>query len=84
MMTVESIGCRGAGIHRRGRGFTVIEMMMVILVMSILAVIGLDAVATFEANQRADRAAREALAAFRFAGILAKNTGKKAKVVLDS
>jgi hypothetical protein len=44
----------------------------------------MDAVSTFEANQRADRAAREALAAFRFARSLAMTTGKKAKVMLDT
>ena len=56
---------------------------MVLLIMSIVAVLGFDAIASFEANQRADRAACEALAAFRYARNLAMTTGKNAKVALD-
>src|SRR4051812_40645386 len=57
------------------RGFTMLELMLVILIMSILSVAGMDAISTFEANQRADRAARESLTAFRFARGLAMTTG---------
>ena len=73
-------------IFRRGRrrGFTVIELMLALLIMSILAVLGMDAIADFEAAQRADRAARESLAFFRFARNLAMTTGKKAKVAVDT
>src|SRR5688500_18819078 len=69
---------------RPRRAFTVVELMIVVLILSILSVTAMDAVATFEANQRADRAARESLAAFRFAKGLAMSTGKKAKVVVDT
>jgi prepilin-type N-terminal cleavage/methylation domain-containing protein len=71
---------------RRGRrrGFTIVELMLVLLIMSILAVLGMDAVADFEAAQRSDRAARESLAFFRFARNLAMTTGKKAKVAVDT
>jgi prepilin-type N-terminal cleavage/methylation domain-containing protein len=62
------------------RGFTVVEIMIVVLIMSIIGVLSVGAVADFEANQRADRAAREALAVFRFARSLAMTTGKNAKV----
>jgi Tfp pilus assembly protein FimT len=61
-----------------------VELMIVVLILSILSVTAMDAIATFEANQRADRAARESLAAFRFAKGLAMSTGKKAKVVVDT
>ena len=71
--------------HRRAgaRAFTLVELMLVMLIISILSVAGMDAIASFEANQRADRAARESLTAFRFAKGLAMSTGKKAKVVVD-
>lgn len=66
---------------RRGRrGFTVVEIMIVVLIMSIIAVLSLGAVADFEANQRPDRAAREAMALFRYARNLAMTSGKNAKV----
>ncbi len=80
---------RGEGRRRRGRtpgrrGFTLVELMMVLLIMSIVALMGMDAIAEFEAAQRADRAARESLAFFRMARNLALTTGKKAKVAVDT
>ena len=68
---------------RRG-GFTFVEVLLVVLIMSIVAVMGMDAIAEFEASQRADRAARESLAFFRLARNLAMTTGKKAKVAVDT
>jgi prepilin-type N-terminal cleavage/methylation domain-containing protein len=65
-------------------GFTMIEMMLVLLVMSIIAVLGTDAIAEFEAAQRPERAARESLAFFRSARNIAMTTGKKAKVVINT
>src|SRR5205085_5411577 len=65
------------------RGFTMMEVMLVLVIMSIVAVLGMDAIAEFEAAQRADRAARESLAFFRLARNLAMTTGKNAKVVVD-
>jgi type II secretory pathway pseudopilin PulG len=58
--------------------------MIVVLIMSIIGVLSLGAVADFEANQRADRAARESLAVFRFARSLAMTSGKNAKVRIVS
>jgi len=68
----------------RRRGFTIAEIMIVVLIMSIIGVLSLGAVADFEANQRADRAARESLSLFRFARSLAMTTGKNAKVRIVS
>ena len=58
--------------------------MIVVLIMSIIGVLSLGAVADFEANQRADRAARESLTFFRFARSLAMTSGKNAKVRIVS
>jgi prepilin-type N-terminal cleavage/methylation domain-containing protein len=69
--------------HLRSGAFTLLELMLVILIMSIVSVICLDAVSSFEANQRSDRAAREALAFFRYARALALTTGKNAEVVIS-
>ncbi len=74
---------RERGRHGR-RAFTLVEMTMVLLIMSIIAMLGIDAVANYEAAQRADRACRESLAYFRFARSLALTTGKKAKVTVDT
>jgi len=68
----------------RRRAFTLVEMLLVILIMAIIATLGLDAIANFEAAQRADRACRESLTFFRFARSLAQTTGKKAKVTVDT
>jgi prepilin-type N-terminal cleavage/methylation domain-containing protein len=65
------------------RGFTIMELMLVILIISIVSLLSIDTVADFEANQRADRAARESLAFFRYARSLAMTTGKKAEVVVS-
>ncbi len=60
--------------------FTLVEVMMVVMILSIVGMMSLDFVANYEAAQRADRAARESLAVFRFARNLARTSGKKAKV----
>lgn len=61
-----------------------IEIMAVLVIMSIMAMAGADSIASFEANQRAERAADETLGAFRFARNLALTTGKSAKVQLST
>jgi prepilin-type N-terminal cleavage/methylation domain-containing protein len=73
-------------IHIRNgrRGFTAMELMIVILIMSIVASLGVDTISTFEANQRAERAARESLTLFRYARYLALSTGKSSKVEIDA
>ena len=58
--------------------------MMVIMILAITALLARDAIAEFEASQRPDRAAREALVWFRFARNLAMTTGKNAKVAVDT
>ena len=68
----------------RRSAFTVMELMLVVLIMSIIALLGIDSIADFEASQRADRAARETLAAFRYARSLAMTTGKSAKVSVST
>jgi len=70
--------------RRRGRGFTAMELMIVIMIMAIVASLGVDTISTFEANQRAERAARESLALFRYARYLALSTGKSSKVEIDT
>jgi Tfp pilus assembly protein FimT len=55
-----------------------------VLILSILAMLGMDGIAEFEAAQRPDRAARESLAYFRLARTLAMTTGKKAKVSVST
>jgi prepilin-type N-terminal cleavage/methylation domain-containing protein len=64
--------------------FTLIELMLTLLIMSIIAVLGMDAISEFEATQRPERAARESLAFFRSARNIAMTTGKKAKVVINT
>ena len=80
-----------AAAQARGRGpgpmraaFTLIEMMLVITIASIIALIAIDFISSFEAHQRAERAARESLSCFRAARNLAMTTGKYAKVVVDT
>jgi Tfp pilus assembly protein FimT len=60
------------------------EVILVLLIMSIIAVLGMDAIAEFEAAQRADRAARESLAFFRLARNLAMTTGKRSRVAIST
>jgi prepilin-type N-terminal cleavage/methylation domain-containing protein len=72
--------CRSA----HPRAFTLVEIMIVVIIISICTVMAMDGISAFEANQRADRGAREALVWFRFARNLAMTTGKKAKVSIDT
>ena len=68
--------------HRRG--FTVVELMIVIVILAIAATLGADVISHTEATQRADRAAREVLAALRFARNLALTTGNISGVEFDT
>jgi len=65
------------------RGFTLVEMMLVILILAIAATMGLDVIGNTEASLRADRAAREALVAIRAARSLAITTGGTFGVEFD-
>jgi prepilin-type N-terminal cleavage/methylation domain-containing protein len=69
---------------RPRRGFTLLEVLITVTILAITAVISVDTIATFEANQRADRAARETVAYFRFARHLAMTTGKTAEVRIST
>jgi prepilin-type N-terminal cleavage/methylation domain-containing protein len=83
-MLINPTMLKGGGRASDRRGFTLMEIMAVLLIMSICAVVGLDSIATFEANERAERGAREALAYFRYARHLAVTTGKSAKVEINT
>ena len=65
-------------------GFTVVEMMLVLIILAITAVLGLDVLANTEASMRADRAAREALTAIKYARSLAVTTGGVYGVEFDT
>lgn len=69
---------------RRGGAFTLLEILIVLLIMGIVASFGIQAISAFESSNRAERAAREGLAAFRYARHLAMTTGKSAKVSFDT
>ena len=75
--------CAHAG-NRRCGAFTTIEVMMVLIIMGIVATIGMDSIANFDASARPERAARECLIAFRYARQLAVTTGKSAKVTFNT
>ncbi len=64
---------------RRGipRGFTLIEILCAVLILGITATIAIDAVANTDASLRAERAARETVAALRFARSRAMADGVK-------
>jgi prepilin-type N-terminal cleavage/methylation domain-containing protein len=51
----------------RAHGFTLIEMLCTVLIMAIVSTIAVDVIADTEAQLRAERAAREAVIAIRFA-----------------
>ncbi|HUO10466.1 MAG TPA: GspH/FimT family pseudopilin [Phycisphaerae bacterium] len=57
------------------RGLTLVELLMVLLILAIAATIGMDALANTEAGLRADRAAREAVTAIKYARTLSVTTG---------
>ena len=66
------------------RGFTLIEVMIVLVVLAITATLGLDALGNTEARLRADRAAREAVAALRYARMMSMTTGGTYGVEFDT
>jgi prepilin-type N-terminal cleavage/methylation domain-containing protein len=66
------------------RGFTLVEILMVMLVLAIAATIGLDALANTEAGLRSDRAAREAATAIKYARMLSVTTGGTYGVEFDT
>jgi Tfp pilus assembly protein FimT len=59
-------------------------VLVVVVVLGIVANIGLDAISAADANFRADRAARETLAALRYARWLAMSSGNTCGVEFDT
>ena len=70
--------------RRRPRGFTAMELLIVVLILAITAKMAVDVISSTEASMRADRAARETLAALRFARNLATTTGNVSGVEFDT
>ena len=66
------------------RGFTTVELVLVLTIMAITATLAADVISTTESNQRADRAAREVVAALRFARNMAMTTGNTSGVEFDT
>lgn len=64
----------------RHRGFTLLEVMIAVTILAIMATLGLDMIADNDAAMRAERAARECVAAIRAARTLAITTGANAGV----
>ena len=71
--------------HRPARrAFTTIEVLMVLLIIGIAAAVSADYISASEANARADRAARQAVIALRYARSLAVASGSSSGVEFDS
>jgi prepilin-type N-terminal cleavage/methylation domain-containing protein len=69
---------------RRSRaGFTLLELIMVLMVIAIGTSLSIDMIAGFDAHQRAERAARNCAAFARYARNLAMTTGKSAKLSVN-
>jgi prepilin-type N-terminal cleavage/methylation domain-containing protein len=66
------------------RAFTIVELTIVLLILAISAAISMDLLANTEAWTRSDRAAREALAAARYARTLAITTGGTYGIEFDT
>jgi prepilin-type N-terminal cleavage/methylation domain-containing protein len=64
-------------------GFTLIEILLVVLIVAITTTLCLDALSDTEAGFRADRAAREAVTAIRYARMLSVSTGSTYGVEFD-
>ena len=69
---------------KKRRAFTLIEILIVVTILAITAILGLDTISNTEASLRADRAAREALAALRYARMMAMTTGGTYGVEFDT
>jgi type II secretion system protein H len=69
---------------RRQAGFTLIEILIVVLILAITATAGMDAIANTDATMRANRAGREVVAALRYARMMATTTGGVYGVEFDT
>jgi prepilin-type N-terminal cleavage/methylation domain-containing protein len=68
------------GCWKSSRGFTFLEVVITTLIISIIATIAVEAVTNSDAALRAERAAREAVTAIRFARMRAMADGTSYKV----
>ena len=66
------------------RGFTLIEVLLVVIIVAICATLALDAIGNTEAAMRADRAAREAVTAIKYTRTLTLTTGGTYGVEFDT
>jgi prepilin-type N-terminal cleavage/methylation domain-containing protein len=66
------------------RGFTLIEILIVLIITAITATLALDAVANTDASLKADRAAREACTALRYARAMTLSYGASYGVEFDT
>jgi prepilin-type N-terminal cleavage/methylation domain-containing protein len=65
-------------------GFTLVEIMLVLLVIAISATLSIDLIADYDAHQRSERAARYSVQFLRYARNLAMTTGKNAKLTVNA
>jgi len=65
------------------RGFTLIEILVVVVILGITATLSMDLIGSTDASQRADRAAREAVVAVRYARMLAMTTSATYGIEFD-
>ena len=68
----------------RDRGYTLVELVIVMLVMSILASIGVPMLATTHGSMKLDAGAREVVAALRYAQAVAVSSGTPHGVEFDT
>ena len=69
---------------RGQRGYTLVEVMVVLLIIAIGAALSIDTIAAFDAQQRAERAARNCVAFTRYARSLAMTTGTATKLSINT
>lgn len=65
-------------------GFTTVEMLVCLIILALVSKVVVDVISRTEANARADRAARETMAAIRFARNLAMTTGNSSGVEFNT
>ncbi len=69
---------------RKHYGYTLTEILIVVAILAITATLALGMIGNTEASLHADRAAREALAAIKYARMMAMTTGGTYGVEFDT